>query len=207
MRLTKLFEQARDKLQDAQARRKRDFGKHTCKQEVPKKYNSAGVRRRHKLQVKADGPYRLFISTMNTLTIERDGLVETVPRDRVSWGPPSPADDDVSQPVDTTEHSSAEVSFQDAPGSLPQIIPEKVFADKTTTLGNDDASDGRRSRARRTVPASKPAKKGILSRSYWSTTAQQTYSETAGSGSTSTMILGSQLVTVYTISWRHFSVA
>ena len=46
-----------------------------------------GVRNRHKLSRKATGPYMVIDESSHTVTIDRDGLNETVSRDRVTLAP------------------------------------------------------------------------------------------------------------------------
>jgi len=50
----------------------------------PTDEDSVGKRRRHKLQWKAVGPYKVIRSNASTVTIDRDGLMEVVNRDRIS---------------------------------------------------------------------------------------------------------------------------
>ena len=45
---------------------------------------STGERRRHKLQWRALGPYQVLRADSNTVTLDKDGLVEVVSRDRIS---------------------------------------------------------------------------------------------------------------------------
>jgi len=45
---------------------------------------TTGERRRHKLQWKAVGPYKVIRSTGNTVTVDRDGIIEVINRDRTS---------------------------------------------------------------------------------------------------------------------------
>lgn len=55
----------------------------------PSEDASDGERRRHKLQAKAEGPYEVTSATSHTVTIDRDGLLDTITRSRISKAPNS----------------------------------------------------------------------------------------------------------------------
>ena len=95
--LKRLMQGATETLKAAQARYKENYDKHVrtvafpadvgdkvfIKREVPLRAETGGISR-NKLQPKADGPFEVIGATSHTVTIIRDGLTETVTRDRIS---------------------------------------------------------------------------------------------------------------------------
>lgn len=53
----------------------------------PSEDAGTGERRLHKLQAKADGPYPVISATSHTVTIDRNGLLDTITRNRISKAP------------------------------------------------------------------------------------------------------------------------
>ncbi len=102
-RIRDLMASASDKLQASQARYKADFD--WCvrplrspveghlvylQREGMGEHVETGLRRRHNLQCKAIGPYRIAAEREHTVVIDRCRVRETVPRDRISLAPPDP---------------------------------------------------------------------------------------------------------------------
>ncbi len=58
--------------------------------------DQVGVKRRRKLQSKLFGPYKVAESRSDTVVIDRDGLYETVSRDRIARAPSSAGENEPS---------------------------------------------------------------------------------------------------------------
>lgn len=98
----------------------------------PTAESSVGARRRHKLQWKAVGPYKVIRSTGSTVTVERDGLIEVVNRDRTSRAYP-PKSDDLRGDDEDDEDADTEPDNGDT-----NEIPSNEEAAENDGLGNED---------------------------------------------------------------------
>ena len=107
--LTKTLKEAKDKLNKAQERYKRNYDKRLRKQrEEVKKDNHVYLRverrdetqTRHKLAAVAEGPFTVISAKGNTVLIERnDKTVERVSRDRVTLAPPKRTAEEIQEVV------------------------------------------------------------------------------------------------------------
>ena len=112
---------------------------------------STGERRRHKLQWRALGPYQVLRSDMNTVTLDKDGLVEVVSRDRVSL-----ADAGRGHAGDTGDTSLSEGGVARQEDSSPRSSVVTEGGDTSQTDASEERTRGGQQR-RGLSPKRKPS--------------------------------------------------
>eukprot|EP00171_Calliarthron_tuberculosum_P021558 IDg21558t1 len=117
--LRRMVPKVRDHLGRAQHRCKRNFDKRVApirtihigqsvylERQGLQETDAPCVKRRHKLQARADGPYKVIKEGTNTVTILRDGLEEVVSRDRIAVAPPRLPSPDPSSDAPADVHQA-----------------------------------------------------------------------------------------------------
>eukprot|EP00171_Calliarthron_tuberculosum_P023466 IDg23466t1 len=94
--------------------------------------DESGIKRHHKLQPKALGPFKVIAETSHTVTIDRDGLNEVISRDRAARAPTQlPKDGKSGEEPTEDQEGQPEESTKDQVGHPAPDIQTRPLARRT----------------------------------------------------------------------------